>query len=75
MSRLLNNLFHGFASILNVWPESKHQDYYIRLHQSEADALNKDWRRVGSVLWSGLNYYSQQVPQSNEPTKKEKQAR
>jgi hypothetical protein len=54
MSKFFKNFFHGFGSALNVWPDSRHEDYYARNHKSEADALRQDWEKVGQDMWHAL---------------------
>jgi hypothetical protein len=61
MTRLVKNFLRGAAGVLDLFPASRHQDYYSRLHKTEADALRQDWERVGQNLWAGLKQASNHV--------------
>jgi len=66
MTKFIKNMLHGMSSVLNVWPESQHRNYYARLHKSTEDALRKDWERVGQYLWHGIEQVEEYVEKEKE---------
>ena len=69
MSKFFKNFFHGFGSVLDIWPDSRHQDYYIRHNKSVDDALRKNWESVGGYLSSAMNTYSHEQEKVHEEEK------
>ncbi|MBU0568021.1 hypothetical protein KKC52_08230 [bacterium] len=46
MPRLIKNLLRGAGSVINIWPNSNHQQKAYP-HKSDAEALRQDWERIG----------------------------
>ena len=52
MIRIIKNLIHGVGSVLEVWPESNHRYYYVKLHPTPDHALHQDFENVGRDMWN-----------------------
>ena len=72
MTQFFKNILHGMGSVLDLFPQGSHRNFYIIRHKSESDALRQDWERVGGYLWSGVERAKSHVEEKEETELAEK---
>jgi len=59
MTRLIKNLLRGAGSIMAIYPAESAAARARAIHpyRTDAEALRRDWNRVGQDLWGAMDTY------------------